>query len=141
MAEATLNKLGPVVLHDARAKKVYATIRADAILTGSYVASNHIDVQRHSDVALLFKITWGSLTSMEYYIEQSLDGSVWYREGEEEPATATITDSAPYHTVALSANLNYYLLFPVSGRYLRVRAKGTGTLTLCSLEVIAVGVN
>lgn len=138
MALATNNKLGLNYAGEARPKKEWATLREAAILTGSYVASDHMLVEDFSDVCLLFEYTQGSLTSFEYIVEHSLDGTVWFKEGQIEPAEP-IEDTAPNHTFL--DDDNYELVFPVPARFVRVRAKGTGTVTGSSLAITAVGVN
>jgi len=131
-------KLGLHYGGEARPKKEWAILREADILTASYVASDHMLVENFSDVCLLFEYTQGSLTSLEYIVEHSMDDTVWLNEGQIEPAEP-IVDTAPNHTFA--DDDNYGLVFPVLAKFVRVRVKGTGTLTGSSLKVTAVGVN
>ena len=138
MALAARTKLGLHYAGEARPKKEWATLREAAVLTGSYVATDHMLVEDVSDVCLLFEYTQGSLTSFEYIVEHSMDATVWIKEGQIEPAEP-IVDTAPNHTFA--DDDNYELVFPVPAKFVRARVKGTGTVTGSSLAITAVGVN
>lgn len=139
MAEAALSKFGPIGMGDPKPKKGSSILRAAAILTGSYVITeDYMNAEEFSDVAVLFEYTKGSLTSLQYYVEHSVDGTAWHREGQIEPAEPVV-DTTPEHTYLGSDN--YSLVFPSTGRYFRLRVKGTGTVTGSSLKVTAVGVN
>jgi len=139
MGEAILSKFGPISMGDPKPKKGWSTLRAAAILTTSYVVTtDYMNVEEFSDVAVLFEYTKGSLTSLQYYVEHSMDATAWLREGQIEPAEP-IVDTTPEHTYLGSDS--YSLIFPSTAKYFRLRAKGIGTATGSSLKLTAVGVN
>ena len=139
MGEAALSNFGPISMGDPKPKKGWSILRAAAILTTSYVVTeDYMNVEKFSDVAVLFEYTQGSLTSLQYYVEHSMDASVWLREGQIEPAEPVV-DTTPEHTYLGSDS--YSLVFPSTAKYFRLRVKGTGTVTGSSLKVTTVGVN
>jgi PKD repeat protein len=138
---AALRKFGYLLYHGSKPKKAFATLLAATPMIGSYIDSDYANVEDYSDVALLFALTKGSITSMECIVWHSLtgeDGS-WFREGEEEPDGDTTTDSAPDRQFTPSGNVNYFLFVPVVAKYLKVQVKATGTLTGNSIQIFGVG--
>ena len=118
-----------------------AELRAAAILTNSYVASDEVDISQHSAVGLFFSVTKASLASFEYQIQQSFDaGSTWYNIGAESVALATITEGIPIYQRTLAGNEAWYKVINAVGERLRVQVKGTGTLTACSCTITIVAV-
>tara|TARA_R110002167_G_scaffold51504_2_gene149029 strand:+ start:3980 stop:4405 length:426 start_codon:yes stop_codon:yes gene_type:complete len=127
----------------------HGTIRAAAILTGSYVASSVIGLQgstgstslrenvaEQGQLQLYTDFTKGSLTSLELKIEFSADGTNWYQE-------TTISVSGGTQTVTVSeytttAGGSFRLEVPIKDKYIRVSAKGTGTVTSSELTIKAI---
>ena len=114
-------------------------VRAAAILTGSYVAGTVIkDVEHCNQLVLLFAYTKGSLTSLEYKIEFSDDGgTTWYQEVMSVQSAGTSTDTVLEHTFT-GATANLRIAVPIKDSYIRVSAKGTGTVTSSSLAIQAI---
>lgn len=124
---------------DKRDLKKKAVVRAAAILTNSFVETDAVNVKGFSRVALFFKLTAGSLTSFEYEVQHSPDGgTTWYDLGVETVTLTTVTDGQPDYTTP-AADKNWCKLVYAPGEWLRLRVKGTGTLTLSSLTVTIMG--
>lgn len=140
MAQATVTNIGSRYAADPQPRKCWATLRAAAILTTSYVDTDHIDLSNFVAAGLFFDITQGSLTSLEYRVWQSLDGVTWFQEANETIAASVVTDTAHYYTIALSADVKYYKIVGLMGKFVKIDVKGTGTLTGSSLAVYATGV-
>lgn len=116
-------------------------IRSAAILTGSYVAGTVIGIDEvnsglHNQMVLYVSFTKGSLTSLEIKIEFSNDNVTFYQEVSDAIVGGTGTWSLLEHTTTSSGNYRYPC--PVKDRYIRVSAKGTGTVTGSSLQIDAV---
>jgi major membrane immunogen (membrane-anchored lipoprotein) len=109
-------------------------IRASAILTTSYVASSTIsDVQSYNELNVYCYYTKGSLTSLEIKIETSLDNSNWIQETNMTVSGGTMTMNAGAYTTTEDGN--FKISIPLSARYARISAKGTGTCTSSLLEM------
>jgi hypothetical protein len=122
--------------------RAWGTVRAAAVLTNSLVASSEMDISRFNELAVFFTITQGSLTSVEYVVEQSLDsGSSWKRIGAEEITLTTITDGRPEYTESLSGDDAWYKVYKAIGQWVRIQVKGTGTVagSSCKIEIVGVG--
>ncbi len=130
------------------------TIRTSAILTDAYVAGNVLGaetssvaapaekakVNEYNQLILYVTFTKGSLTSAEFKVEFSPDNSTFYQESAMLIAGGTITDSIAEHTITASGN--YRIAIPMNDRYVRVSAKGTGTMTSSVMGITAIlGVN
>lgn len=120
-------------------------IRSSAVLTGSYVASTvlgptgtgtDIDPVENNQLALYISFTIGSLTSAEVKVEFSNDGTTYYQETSTSVSSGTSTDSLLAHTY--TATGNYRLLIPIVDRYIKVSAKGTGTVTNSLMAIDAI---
>jgi len=121
--------------------KQMAEVRAPAILTGSYVNSDEVDIGEYKEVCLWFSLTAGSLTSFEYQVQQSFDkGVTWYNIGAESITVSVITDGQPYYTTP-AGDVNWTKFIKCAGNRFRVRAKGTGTATGSSCTITITGVN
>jgi len=131
-----------------------ATIRTSAVLTDAYVAGNVLGaetstvaspaeiakVNEYNQLILYVTFTKGSLTSAEFKVEFSPDNSTFYQESAMLIAGGTVTDSIAEHSV--TATGNYRICIPMNDRYVRVSAKGTGTVTNSLMGITAVlGVN
>ena len=118
---------------------VIKTIRADAILTGAYVAGTIIpDCQKYNQLMLFLKMTKGSITSIQIKVEYSHDGITYYQETFTGLSGGTATESAGIFSFTLTADQNFKLAIPIKCSHIKVWAKGTGTLTNSALEIKAV---
>ncbi len=115
-------------------------LRAAAILTTSYVASDAAQIGNSSRVSLDIDFTLASLTSLELMVDLS-SGGVWRPYSVVKatngavamyPATFTFLP-ADWGTTATGTSI----LLDVAAEKIRVRAKGTGTLTASSLTITA----
>lgn len=138
-------------------------VRAAAILTTSYVPGTilglpvngtvpQIDGQLIADnlpeymnhLALEVDFTIGSLTSAQIQIEVSEDNSNWFilQTGVNTTGSIAIADSFVTFTTTSKKYIDINALFlnggPIQARYVRVSAKGTGTVTSSSMAITAV---
>lgn len=120
----------------------FYTVRTSAILTTSYVASNvnlgsdFKDINQLNQLVLLVDFTKGSLTTAEIKLEFSPDGTNWYQEVAESVSTGTSTVTAVERQFSTTGK--YRIPVPVKDRFIRLSAKGTGTVTSSSLGINAV---
>jgi hypothetical protein len=122
------------------------TVRDAAILTTSYVAGTVIGLdsedsihQLHVKNQLVLKVdfTIGSLTSVEIKIEYSHDNSDYYQ-FTYVGAPSTGASAATPFVLQLTATGKCEIPIPIKSRYIKVSAKGTGTVTNSSLKILAV---
>jgi len=118
-------------------------IRAAAILTTSYVAATVLGggrdealVPEYNELAAYFIYTKGSLTSLEVKIESSLDGTNYVTETNVSVSGTTNTMSKGEYTTTEDGN--FKITVPMSARFVKVSAKGTGTTTSSSLAIQAM---
>ena len=124
------------------------TIRDAAILTNSYVAAKILgaytksdgtqvqaDVSKHNQLELECIYTKGSLTSLEIKIEFSNDGTNWVQETNKAVSGGTTTLTLNEHTT--TASTGFHISIPIMANFIKVSAKGTGTLTGSSLAIVA----
>lgn len=130
----------------------FTSVRAAAILTGSYVpgtvlgGSNQKDstlesLFRNNQLVALFQVTLGSLTTVDIKIEFSNDGTTWYQEAYDAigtPASSAVTITESLITRSFAASGNYRVAIPMLDQFCRISAKGTGTVTSSSLTIDAV---
>ena len=103
-------------------------IRDSAILTTSYVASTIIsDAANYNELALYCYYTKGSLTSLEILIESSIDGVNYVPETNMSVSAGTVTLNEAAFTTTEDGNLK--ITIPMSAHFIRISAKGTGTVT------------
>lgn len=120
------------------------SVRESAILTDSYVAGTVIGpsemTEKYDQLNVEVQFTKGSLTSAEVKLEFSHDGSTYFQETFQDISAGTSTDSLGEHSY--SATGNYLIERPLKYRYVRISAKGTGTVTnsLMAIKVL-LGVN
>ena len=113
------------------------SVRAAAILTGSYVAGTVLEQkQGKNQLVLLVNFTKGSLTTAEIKVEFSPDNSSYYQETFQSVSGGTATETLGEHTI--SATGLYRIMIPIKDRYVKVSAKGTGTVTSSSMTIDAV---
>jgi len=116
------------------------TIRAAAILTGSYVAATTItpndNCQRFNQLILYIDFTKGSLTDCDIKVEFSHDNSAFYQETFSSISGDTSTETAGIHTIAATGK--FRIAIPIKDNYIKVSAIGNGTTTNSSLKIDAV---
>jgi hypothetical protein len=115
----------------------YTDIRDAVVLTNSYVDTNVVRMADYNNIGIALDITQGSLTSVEYKIFWSKDGTNWYQEVTESVAAGVITHVPAYYTVALTGDTAFYAIVPFYANYFKMQVKGTGTVTgsLCQIAV------
>ena len=113
-------------------------LRAAAILTNSYINSSSISSsdEGENQLVLLVTATLGSLTSIEIKVEFSDDDATFFQETFGVISGGTDTLSLGEHTI--TSDGNYRIPIPIADRFLRIAAKGTGTVTGSSLAVDGV---
>lgn len=127
--------------HPSRAQPItgFVELRADAVLTNAYVDTNVCRMDHYKNIAVAFDITKASLTSIEYIVWWSKDGTFWYREVTESVAAGVITHVPCYYTIALTGDAEVFASFPFYGNYVKLQVKGTGTVTGSSCKVSLFG--
>jgi hypothetical protein len=124
-------------------------IRPSAVLTNSFVpglviGSNSTEAYMPGTCALKNQLilyvdfTKGSLTTAEIQIEFSNDNSTWFAETEDDIAASTgiITERNSIRT--LGATGKYRIPVRINDNYIRVSAKGTGTVTGSLMTINAI---
>jgi hypothetical protein len=127
--------------HPSRAQPItgFVKLRSAAVLTNAYVDTNVVRMDHYKNIAVAFDITKASLTSMEYIVWWSKDGTFWYREVTESVAAGVITHVPCYYTIALTGDAEVFASFPFYGNYVKLQVKGTGTVTGSSCKVSLFG--
>ena len=112
-------------------------VRTAAILTNSYVAGTVIEnTEQNNQLVMLIQFTIGSLTTGQVKIEFSPDNTTWYQQvGTAYSSGTTTTDVAEY---SFDATGNFEIPVPIKSRYIRISAKGTGTVTSSSMTIDAI---
>lgn len=117
----------------------FASIRTAAALTTSYVVGTRLqnDIWRFNRLVVLVQLTLGSLSSAEVRVEASLDDSTWFRLPLTFPQTQTqlIVNTGEY---TFTADGNYAIAIPIAYNFIRIAAKGTGTVTGSSMTIDAI---
>lgn len=121
----------------------YRNVRSAAILTNSYVAGTVFGAEDaggdypHNGNQLIVYIdfTIGSLTSLQVKVEFSHDNSTFYQESFSSISGATDTVSLGEHSFAGTGK--YRLAIPIKDKYIKISAKGTGTVTGSSCAINA----
>lgn len=117
------------------------TIRSSTILTNSYVDTDVLITKELSRVAVLFDLTQGVLTSIEYRVFISPDGVNWFIEATETVAAGEITDTPSNGTIDMSAgDTKYFKIFNCYAPYMKLSIKGTGTVTASAAIIHVLGV-
>lgn len=119
------------------------TVREEAILTTSYVAGTVLgaetdptDVTKYNQLILKVRFTIGSLTSAQVKVEFSSDNSIYDQEITETVSGGTITCAVAERSFAATGN--FEIPIPISARYIKVSAKGTGTVDDSLMAIKAV---
>lgn len=127
-------------------------VRSAAILTNSYVAGTIIGAKNstvnsssptdiclegYNQIAVLVAFTKGSLTTAEVKVEWGIDDGAgsytWFQDTFVKYSGGTAESSLGEYQ--LSATGNYIITLPIKARYIRVSAKGTGTVTDSSMTI------
>ena len=114
-------------------------IREAAILTNSYVAStvrgldDNLSLTSKNQVILYVDFTIGSLTSLELKVEFSPDGVTYFQETSIDVSSGTWTVNLFEYTITASGQ--YRIAIPIKDKYMKISAKGTGTVTSSSLKI------
>jgi len=112
---------------------IISTVRDSLVLTGSYVAGTVVgpsDVQTilENQAVLYVSFTKGSLTTAEIKVEFSDDGITYYQETNGEFLSAAAQTNTIFEH-SLAATGNYRIPIQIKDRYIKISAKGTGTVT------------
>jgi len=137
MALVDGTKLGLLYLQPG--PKRYAVVRDAAILTNAFVATDWWDMANYSYASLYFAVVQGSITELQWYVEYSIDGTVWHRQLAEEVSLTDIENAEPPNSLPIAGDVNRVKVVPNIGRYVRLQVKAVGTVTASSLEVSIVG--
>lgn len=126
--------------------KFLPNVRSSLILTGSYVAGTTIgptstgvfkvNGNGYNMLLVDVDVTLGSLTSVELKVEFSEEGSTFFQQTSVSTASGTITASVAEYT--FGSSVNYRLEIPIAAQFIKISAKGTGTVTSSLLAVDAV---
>ena len=121
-------------------------VRSSAILTNSYVVGTTIKgptgtgAHLMNQMCLLCTLTKGSLTSVEIKVEYSNDNTNWFQSTTETISGGTTTLALEERTIvcaALGAAVGFTIEKQIKYPYIRISAKGTGTVTDSALSIIA----
>lgn len=117
--------------------KPFLGLRPAAILTNSYVAGAFvIESYLRNQLVLLVNFTIGSLTSGNIKIEYSYDGTNFFQETNELLSGAITSESAAQHD--FTATGTYVIERKIMYPFIKVSAKGTGTVTSSSMSIDAL---
>lgn len=112
-------------------------VRAALILTNAFVAGTILENGNNYDqLIVLVQFTKGSLTSLEVKVEFSPDNVTFHQETFDSVSGGTNTLSLGEHTTTVSGN--YRIAIPIKDRFIKISAKGTGTVTSSSATIDAV---
>lgn len=134
------NTASHIDFFDAPPYKSWQTIRTTLILTNSYVDTNVLNANEFSKMAILFDLTKGSLTSIQYQIWISYNQIDWYVEATETVGAGTITDDAANGTTTPAGDVKYFKPLDCFAPYLKLSIKGTGTVTNSAAAIHILGV-
>jgi len=113
------------------------TIRDSAVLTGSYVAGTVINTGgQFNQLVLNMFYTQGSLTSLQIKVEFSADNVTFVQETFQSISGGTATETQGEHT--FTGTGNFSINIPNVQKFIKVSAKGTGTVTGSSLSIQAI---
>lgn len=109
-------------------------LREPAILTTSYVESGIIQIEGKRQLSLELKFTIGSLTNAKVQIHFK-DGDNWRTHTVVAASAGVVTLSLAELTLGATGTFDY--MTEVYSKFMKVSAKGTGTVTDSSLGIIA----
>lgn len=115
------------------------TIRDAAILTTSYVAADVLEKQRNGNMLILYvDFTKGSLTTAEIKIETSSSNVSDDFYTRTSLTTTAWSADVDIFEISLWDTGKYEIILPVFADYIKVSAKGTGTVTSSSMAIKAI---
>lgn len=121
----------------------YRAVRAAAVLTNSYVAGTVVGAEdaggdyphNVNQLIVYVDFTLGSLTSGQVKVEFSHDNVTYYQESFSSISGTTDTVSLGEHSFAATGK--YRLAIPIKDKYIKISAKGTGTVTSSTMTINA----
>ena len=115
-------------------------VRATAVLTTSYIASDALNIQGANQLQLLVSFTKGSSDGCRIKMEFSEDESVWYQES---VANLLATNDAEHAALTRKVNdsANLLISVPISASFLRVSSQAITSGTGTSLSILATIAN
>lgn len=120
---------------------ILQSIRTAAILTNSYVAGTVLNYSNtnpalRNQLNILVKFTIGSLTSAQIKVEFSHDGTNYYQDTFESISGGTSTLSNGEYSIGATGN--FVISVPIKFSYIKISAKGTGTVTSSEMTIDAI---
>lgn len=116
-------------------------VRADAILTTSYVAGTVLeDLERDNQLMLYIEAVKGNVASFQVKVEYSYDGVTYCQQSFESVSGGVNTVSAGVFSFTLSGDpgdQNFVLAIPIKASKIKISTKGTGTITSSSVKITA----
>lgn len=113
----------------------YRVMRPAAVLTNSYVDTEVIRLDWYNSFALKFKVVQGSLTSIEYQVYWSEDAETWYQEVTESVSAGNISHTPATYNLVLTGDQNIFVPLPFYDSFIKIKVKGTGTVTGSSCAI------
>lgn len=119
------------------------SVRASAVLTGSYVAGTVVELNPNVNQAMvLVNFTKGSLDSLEVKVEFSPDNSTFFQESYEASASSTSNISTVViepKVYQMAATGKLRIPIPIKDRYVKISVKGTGTVdnSACAVDIVS----
>jgi len=113
-------------------------IRTAAVLTNAFVTSDTIidNVQYQNQLILEVNFTLGSLTTGEIKVEFSHDKTTWFQETYQSLSGGSMTHNLGTHL--LPTDMNGVIAISSKYKFIRVSAKGNGTVTGSSMAIRAL---
>ena len=115
-------------------------VRAAAVLTTSYVASDALNIQGANQLQLLVSFTKGGSDGCRLKIEFSEDQSVWYQESVADLLATNDAEHAPL-VRKINDSANLIVSVPISASFLRVSGQAITSGTDTSLSILATIAN
>ncbi len=113
-------------------------VRAAAALTTTDVAGTVLEnCEKFNTLSLLINFSKGSLTDAQIKVEVSNDKTNWYQLLADNIAAGVNTVSGLVYKLTDDVN-GATSLIKINNRYIRISAKGTGTVTGSSLAITAI---
>lgn len=91
----------------------------------------------YNQLELYVNETIGSATNIQWYLEFSNDNVNWYQENFTSSPTAGIVIDTPITHEVLVATAPFRYIIPINDQFIRISAKGTGTVSDASIVIQA----
>lgn len=118
----------------------FTELRASAVLTTGYVASDSYPCGPFSSVVFDLDFTIGSLTSLEVKVQYSTDGGTTWRDVLVVETPSSGVSSTVVHVLQMAATTGGSVTVDTTAfELVRLAAKGTGTVTGSLLAIGAAG--